>query len=228
MNKLKKLSIAIAILACASLFTGSASATALQIQFLGYNFQYVDDGPNDYLCPGTGGVCADDLLGLVEFLIDGVSVGTIPSGTAMADWPFHRVDLDGSMPITGGTLNVIGGAFDLNFGGGLFLAIDLTGGTVTYSPGGGGVAASLTGSALGGSIFAQNLPFSLMIGDPLTISFSGSEVTGTGTPSDEGFLQSLYVAGTGEVSGENIPEPGTYALMGAGLLGLAYLRRRRA
>jgi hypothetical protein len=225
MTNLKTLIRVFAMLACAALLSGIASATTLQIQFLGFDFQYGTDGTNGFICSGGGGACAVDTLGLVDFLEGGVSQGSIGSGVSMVSVSF---DLVGEMPLSGGSLPVGFGIFDLDFGGVNFLLIDVSGGTLTYSPGGGGITASLTGSAIGGSIFLQNLPFSLQIGDPLTVSFSGSEVAGLGVGADDGFLTSLSVSGTGEVSGESVPEPGTYALMGAGLLGLAFLRRKKA
>jgi len=69
------------------------------------------------------------------------------------------------------------------------------------------------------SIADQNLPYGLVIGDPVTLSFS-TQITSINSGSN--FLTSFTAAETAEISGiAHTPVPPAVWLFGSGLIGLA-------
>jgi hypothetical protein len=228
MNKLKRLSTAIALLACVSLFSGVASATTLQISLNGVNGTYDPTVPN--LCDSTSCTSGNNVFAQGDPL-DAVTYSLIPGGLVGIQTGADVIGVDftlnlGAKLTNGDVVAITSGVFDLFQGGAWGLALDISGGTVTATDN--GVAIIALGSLVG-SIFSQNLPFGLMIGEPITVGFNLNYVlpTGVGFGSGEE-LPGFSAQGTADINGEAVPEPGTYALMGAGLLGLAFLKRKKA
>jgi hypothetical protein len=69
------------------------------------------------------------------------------------------------------------------------------------------------------SIVAQNLPGTLQIGNDASISFSGT--TFSNVQASGGVVTSFDATLTGSITGTQVPEPGTLALLSMGVLGLA-------
>jgi hypothetical protein len=182
-----------------------------------YDGQYLCDGDSCNPPPGTASFGDADALTSMDFVVDGVQVGLLGPGDGIG--VDFRLEPDG--PIVP---NVVatgsGGHLDLYVGGAWGLALDLADWSLIVLTAGEFV---LTGGGAVSSIFDQLLPFGLIIGDPVSFSFSGLDL--------EGDLQDFThftALGSGEVKGEAvIPEPATLLLLGLGLTGLAVRYRRR-
>ena len=136
------------------------------------------------------------------------------------------LQLGGSQTITGGIFDL----FDKSTNPGWGLAINVTGGSVFVNSNG-GLSITLVGSASGvqcGTCVPGNT-FGFITG-PFTISFSSvTNLTGGSGSGDPTSITTGFTAnGSPDVTGTFIPEPMTMSLMGAGLVGLALLRRRIA
>jgi hypothetical protein len=211
-------------------FSASALAATIQISFTGLDVVY--DGSAIYDGGSTAGGLADpadaDPLSTVDFFVDGTLVGSLSSD----------ISLDAFIPdITGisaaaSTVDVQTtpgnpGFFDLLIGtsplASEFLLIDLEEVTFTYID----VLniVQFTFGAAVSDVFAQNLPFDLVIGDPLTVSFSAQVVAGTKT--DNGTdITGFEAAGTGDIGGPAVPEPTAALLLALGTLATVTLGRR--
>lgn len=224
--------LAPALLAVALLSASAAQAGVLEIQFTGLNLQY--DGTNIFDAGvhnimGSGDPAEADSLTSMNFYLDGNLVGVLNSDV-YAD--IYIADVL-NIPTTGGV--VVSGGNGGNFGVDLLvvnsipgwgLALDIDSMQFFYT--GSQIAISVSG--LASDLFAQVLPFDLEFDDsqPITIVMSSANLTGV--TSMGGFLTGFNAAGTGNVAGTGflIPEPGSLALAGCGLVGLAaYGWRRR-
>jgi hypothetical protein len=205
------------------------SAATIEIGFTGMNLQY--DGSAIYDAGSTAGGVGDpadaDSLATVDFSVDGTFVGSLSSDIAL---DIFIPGVTGISSSAGTVYNVTtppaGGFFDLLIGTGPlaseFLLVDLDEVSVVYID-----VANIVQFTFGAAIsdvFAQNLPFGLIIGDPITVSFSAQVVPGTLT-SALGFVTGFKAGGTGEIRGPAVPEPGTCLLAALGLM--AGVARRR-
>jgi|SoiMetStandDraft_5_1073268.scaffolds.fasta_scaffold145110_1 hypothetical protein len=209
-----------------------ASAATLQIQMSGLNLVYTDAGApgagtlcDATSCNGGGGFAADaDPLITASFLVDGNLVGTLTS----------NIWVDMSLGVTNALLDngaftvtpTTGGIFDLITSapgpGGWGLALNVGNGQLLFSDN----LLSFTGIATVNSIFAQSLPFGLVIDQPIVLSYSANVTSFT---TAGGIYTSFAAAGTPEVIGQAIPEPTSILLLGTGLAYAArQVRRRRA
>ncbi|MCH7751676.1 MAG: hypothetical protein IH898_05920 [Planctomycetes bacterium] len=191
-------------------------AVSLEIQFSGLNLTYAGTTISDSGSPsgGVGDPADADPLDTLEFKVDGVMQGSvlmsdiwadisIPDVTGLSDVSLNTVILTPGNP----------GYFDLLIGtspsAAEFLRLATDEVTIGY------INASSTVQFLFGaavaSVGSQALPFGLQIGDPVTVSFSTRVNPGTKT-SDGGIVTGFTASGTGEVSGEAIPEPSTCLL----------------
>ena len=223
-----KLVTGLAALAFVLLVAAPASAAVLQIQFSGLNLTYTGGAGGGQLCDSTtctggGGVQAQsDPLVTVSFLVDGNLVGLLTTNI----WADVSTAVAAGIPVGGGAVATNGGIFDIltnNGSPGWGLALNLADGQLTYNNG----TISFVGSANVAAIFSQNLPFGLVIGQPIDVAYSINNLT---VASAGGFLTSAVGAGTGEIVGQAaVPEPASILLLGSGLAYAArQVRRRRA
>ncbi|KAA0214517.1 MAG: hypothetical protein DYG94_10290 [Leptolyngbya sp. PLA3] len=207
---------------------GSIASADVVIEFTGMNLVY--DGSSLYDAGSAAGGSADpadaDGLASADFFLNGLQVGALSSDISLDVYVPNLVGI----PSTAGTSTIIntGGAgfFDLLIGtsplASQFLLVDVSSVAITYID-----VAGILQFTFGGAVadsFAQNLPYGLMVGNPLTVSFSAQIDQGTLT-SDGGFITGFRASGTGEFRGEAVPTPGSIALVALGVP--AVIRRRR-
>ena len=210
--------------ACAllAIIAAPASAATIEIGFTGLNLVY--DGSAIYDGGSTAGGLADpadaDALSSVDFFVDGSLAGSLSSDIS-AD--IYIPDVTG-IPVGSGVVDnqtTPGnpGFFDLLIGttplASEFLLIDLDDVSITYVD----VLniVQFTFGAAVSDVFAQNLPFGLALGDPLTVSFNASVTPGTLT--NNGLVITAFGAsGSGTIQGPAVPEPGTFLLAALGMV----------
>jgi len=213
-----------------------ASAAVLQIQMTGMNLSYTGGATGGVLCDatsclgGSGIAAQSDPIITANFLVDGVLVGTLNSNI----WLDVYIDVNTGLADNGGnTVATTGGAggtgldiFDLVTApvlAGWGLALNLGSGALLFSDN----LLSFTGIASVAAIFAQALPFGLVIDDPVIVTYSAN-ITASTTAG--GFYTSFSAAGTPDIIGQQaVPEPASILLLGSGLAFAArQVRRRRA
>jgi hypothetical protein len=221
MNKLfNELSIVIALLVCMSLFSGVASATHLSCSSqIGAT---VATQANS-LISGTpsGFECNDGGLQFDQFFMN--------AGTTQA------VKLSG--------VNFGGGAVSLSFQldptlsstNGFTFFYRVTGFQAGFTVGLGGTPVSYISEEVC-SVPFQGMsgvcPLGNLIGKYTATTNQSSGFVAFQVPVNQAYFKlDLSVNGSGAFAefdhGHEIPEPGTYAMMGAGLIGLAFLKRKR-
>lgn len=203
----------------------AAQAATLEIQFTGLDLFY--DGNNIFdngvhNTTRTGDPADADALTSIQFFLDNTLVHTL-SSDVFADIYITNM---GAMPAFGGLLTSSGNGdtfgIDLltsnnNPGWGLALNIDSM--QMFYT--GSKIAISVSGLAT--SIPVQILPLGLAFdpNEPLTIVMSSANLSGVTTSG--GFVTAMHAAGTGNVAGVLVPEPGSMALLAIGFLGAMLL-----
>lgn len=208
-----------AVLALALLTATPATAGLIEIQLNGVHIAYDDTDTIFDADPGGGD---PDPLVAVNFIDDGVLVGTLTSDISL-DLSIPEVT---DIPVTGGTVTSDpGGFFDLDFGPSGSLSLSLDAASITYVDVPGIVQFTFGGAAA--SIDDQDLPFGLIIGEPITVSFSTPVVPGTLTD-DSTFVTGFEASGTGEVRGPFVPEPGSLGLVAllVSFATMAFARKR--
>jgi hypothetical protein len=217
--------------ACAvlALVAAPLSAATIEIGFTGMDLVY--DGSAIYDAGSTSGGLGDpadaDPLATVDIFVDGSPVASYSTDVS-ADVYIPDVT---PIPVGSGVTNIttVGnpGFFDVLFGtsplASEFMLVDLDEVSITYLDVLGVV--QFTFGAAVSDVFAQNLPLGLVMGDPVTVTFSAQVVPGSLT--DNGSVVTGFdLFGTGSIQGPAVPEPGTCLLAALGLVaGLA--RRSR-
>jgi hypothetical protein len=218
-------------LAAFSLLASPALAATIEIGFTGMNLVY--DGSAIYDAGSTLGGLADpadaDPLSSVDFLLDGALVGSLSSDVSVDVFiPDVTGISTGANAVDAQTTPGNPGFFDLLIGtsplASQFLLIDLEDVSITYLDVQNIV--QFTFGAAVSDVFAQNLPFGLVIDDPLTVSFSAQVVAGTKTDNGS-VITGFSASGTGEIRGPAVPEPTTCLLAVMGLLATLTTRRRQ-
>lgn len=218
-------------IACAlvALVAAPVSAATIEIGFTGLDLVY--DGSAFYDAGSTSGGIGDpadaDPLTTVDIFVDGSPVANYPTNIS-ADVFIPDV---APIPVGAGVTNITtpgttAGYFDVLIGtsplASEFMLVDLDQVNITYLDVSGLVQFTF-GAAVSG-VFAQNLPLGLVMGDPVTVTFSAQVVPGSLT--DDGVnVTGFDLFGTGSIQGPLVPEPGTCLLAAMGLMA-GVIRRR--
>lgn len=212
-----------------SLVAAPARAATIEIAFTGMDLVY--NGSAIYDADSSGGGVGDpadgDALTSVDFFVDGSPVGSLTSNVYLDAF---IPDVSGIPSAAGTVHNLITpgnpGHFDLLIGtsplASDYLVVDLSTVSVTYVDVANMVQFNF-GAAVS-NVFAQNLPFGLVAGDPVTVSFSAQIVPGSRTISG-GFVTGFSASGTGQYNAPLVPEPSTCLLAACGMLAVAVRRK---
>lgn len=208
--------LVVCLLAAFVMAQSSASAETLSIEYTGLNITY--DGLS------ITEVGNPDPLTSVVLLIDGVQQGaTLSSGIAI-DLNIPGVS---GLPVTGGTvMSAAGGSLGLTLPGGDFLNLQLGSAEVVFLSIPSMVSLQFVLAAADAEALSQSLPLDGWLGDDIAVSFSTQVKSGT-LASDSGVVTGFLASGTGEISGNLVPEPATMALLLSGLLACLVGVRRR-
>lgn len=200
--------------ACTLLMGVYATASTIEIQIIDVDVEY-DSATGDITDAGT----PTDPVSSLFFFNGGGSFGDLqnPPNALSIDLSIPGVP---AIPVGGGTVSsAAGGTLELLTPSSI-LSLNLDSADVTYTPIGGTLDFVFVGTV--GSIASQNLPFGLVLGDPVSVTFS----TQANTLTDDGVNVLTFAAsGTGELEGQFIPEPTSLVLLG--LATAAGLVRRR-
>ena len=206
--------------------TGSfaAQAATLEIQFSGLNLIY--DGSTIYDATsssgGNGNPSESDGLTTMTFLVDGSQVGSALTANIYADVSVSSVS---NISVAGDTVASGSGYFDLltsSSNPGWGLEVDFSTASITYVAAG-SVEIAIFGAAVA-STGNQDLPFGLVMGDQVTLTFSSTNFTSENDGTD---LTNFTASATGNVTGTLVPIPSAVWLFGSGVLGLVGIARRK-
>jgi hypothetical protein len=218
-NKLTLQALSALLLFSLSSITNFVAAASLEIQFLGLDITYDGSTLTTIGDPNPGD---PDPLSAVSLYVDGSLAG--PNLNAPADDISALLSISVTAISDTGGVGVFAapGSFDLglNSGG---LNLTLTQATVQYLPTG---SVEFVFAGAFATIDGQDLPYGLVIGEPVTLSFS-AQIDDGSLASSDGYLTGFTASGTGEVQGTVVPIPATVWLFGSGLLGLVRIARRK-
>lgn len=198
-------------------------AETIEIEFTGLELEY--DGTDIFDSDPTSGADPNPLTS-VAITIDNVLAGPVLTNDLTID---IRIPAVSGLPMAGGSaVSAAGGHWNLDLGAGGFIELNLDTVEVNYIDIS-GIVQFVFAASVNAAVDSQSLPFGLIIGDTVNVSFSTQVSTFTADPGNPTLVGTFLSAGTGEIKGPLVPEPPTAAMGLIGLLGLATfsLRRRR-
>lgn len=208
----------------------SARATNVEIFFTGMNLVY--DGTSIYdagsLAGGNGNPAEADPLVTATFVANGSVVGVVASDISLDLYIPDVTDIPSAAnthhvmttPGNPGFLDLLIGTSPL---ASEFLMLDLSEVSITYFDQD-DMVQFVFGAAVADSA-SQNLPFGLMAGDPISVSFSAQVTPGSLTEAG-GIVTGFLASGSGEIRA--VPEPTTVGLGVLALAGAGLVWRRRS
>lgn len=232
MKILQKALIPAAAVAVLALYSPATQAGTIQIQLSGLNLSY--DGSAIYDAGASSGgnlnpAQADPLVSVAFLDENNVQLGPLLTSNVSLDAFIPDVTNISSAPNTNYEIDTPGnpGFFDLLIGtsplASQYLALDLGVVNVRYFD-----VANLFQFTFGAAIAdigSQNLPYGLVVGDPVTVSFS-AQVSNKTIAGD--FIASFQAGGTGEIRSTLVPEPTAAVMLVLGsALGLVATRRNQ-
>lgn len=214
---MKRLIIGLTLVALVLVGVGTVEASTLEIQLTGLDLVF--DGSSVMDAGGSSNPANADRLNTVTFIVDGNPLHTLLDDI-FVDFEFQPI---ADIPISGDTVDAGSGTFDLLLPG-IGLALDMNDVSLTCLPLSPTSDFAFAGSLA--SISAQNLPFDLIIDDPVTVSFS-TQIDQATLTDDGTNITGFAASGTGEIAGQYIPEPSTLALLLTGIFGILLHGRRQ-
>ena len=204
------------------------AAATLKIEFTGLDLAYIGQSDGGRLCDaasclgGGGNQAVADPLVSMKFLLDGNLLGELTTDIwADIDLEFHD-----PLEAGGGSAGSASGIIDLlthNGTPGWGLGLNVWDGAIAWD----GTSFAFTGSGSIWSVETQALPFGLTIGMPITFSFE-TLINGEPTTDTSGqYVTGFSASGSGDVTGQSVPEPGSVLLLGLGLVASRRAVRRR-
>lgn len=205
-------------------------AAQLTLQFTGLSLAYQGDEFGGLIydsvssAGGGGDPATATPLVTLSYFVDGNLVGIQTTDI----WADVTISTEAIADTGDMVTNPLGGIFDIlvkNQTPGWGLALDVFSNSweIVFNNN----QLTILGSATAGNIFADDLPFGLAFdpAEPVIVSFSSQM---TNVMSSNGYLTNFSAFGTGEINGTLVPEPGSIAMVGMGLVSVAgYGLRRR-
>ncbi len=199
-------------LAAAGLLLGhQASASMIEIQIIDVDIEY-DSSTGEITDTGA----PSDPLSALFFSTDGSAVGNLQNPPEDLSIDLTVPGVFGIDPAGDVVFSAPGGSLELLTPTSI-LSLDLESAEVIY-----GSALEVVFIGTVGAISSQDLPFGLVIGDPVGVTFSTQVDTLVASST---MVESFTASGTGEITGVFIPEPASMAML-AVAAGLAAVRRR--
>jgi hypothetical protein len=196
-----------------------SSANEIKILFTSLNLIFDQTGTGGDILD-AGGSSGSDALESVDITVDDAffaGFNAADGDTLTADLVIEDVGMQ--LPVMGGSVSGLAGSFTLGLNGGS-LAMDFQDATVIWTPLDG--LRFVFSNATTMSFSATGLPVDFLDDSTVSLSFS----TQVNSFPENGSVTAFTSSGTGEVTGELVPEPATALMLGLGIAGLGVAGRR--